>query len=153
MGDQTAGRKRVLVINDTQEILELFDAFLTDEMGLETVLMSYAPNELAQIVEVAPDLIIVDFILDGREYLGWQLIQKLRMSRETQDIPIVACTGATKAVREEEGYLLEQGIAVILKPFKIDQLELVVRKALERPPGRGSAELPRSENQSPEGGS
>ena len=99
-----AGRaKRVLVVNDTQEILELFDAVLRDEMGLDTVLMSYAPDELSRIVEHEPDLVIVDFVLGGREFEGWQLLQKLRMNRSTEHIPIIACTAATTVVRETEG--------------------------------------------------
>ena len=33
-------------------------------------------------------------------------------------------------MREQEGYLLEQGISVVLKPFNVEQLEGAVRKAL-----------------------
>jgi CheY-like chemotaxis protein len=126
-------RAKVLVVNDTQEILELFDAIL-DEMGLESVLMSYAPDELQRIVDHQPDLVIIDFVLGGREFEGWQLIQKLRMNRRTAQIPIVACTAATQQVREAEGYLTEQGIAVVMKPFTVDQLETAIRRALGEPP-------------------
>ena len=52
---------RVLVVNDTQEILELFEEIL-GEMGLEATLMSFAPRELAQIRDLKPDLIILDFV-------------------------------------------------------------------------------------------
>ena len=37
--------QRALVVNDTQEILELFDEILSG-LGFEVVLMSYAPREL-----------------------------------------------------------------------------------------------------------
>ncbi len=126
-------RKRVLVVNDTQEILELFEAIL-DGMGLETVLMSYAPRELDRIRQVAPDLIILDFLMGDRELLGWQLLQKLKMDRRTDSIPIVVCTGAVRAAHEQQGYLTEQGVTVVLKPFNVDQLEEAVRAALEMPP-------------------
>lgn len=126
-------RKRVLVVNDTQEILELFEVIL-DGMGLETVLMSYAPRELDRIRQVAPDLIILDFLMGDRELLGWQLLQKLKMDRRTDSIPIVVCTGAVRAAHEQQGYLTEQGVTVVLKPFNVDQLEEAVRAALEMPP-------------------
>jgi CheY-like chemotaxis protein len=125
-------RKRVLVVNDTQEILELFEAILSG-MGLESVLMSYAPRELDRIRQVAPDLIILDFLMGDRELLGWQLLQKLKMDRSTDAIPIVVCTGHVKAAEEAQGYLTEQGVTLVLKPFNVDQLEDAVRRALEMP--------------------
>jgi DNA-binding response OmpR family regulator len=123
--------KRILVINDTKEILELFrDILGEDGMGHEVILMSYAPDELSRITEEKPDLVIVDFVIGDREMLGWQLLQKLRMSRKTADVPIIACTAAVKQVRESEAYLMDQGIEVVLKPFTIAQLEHAVRNAL-----------------------
>jgi DNA-binding response OmpR family regulator len=120
-----AGPRRILVINDTMEILELFEDILT-EMGHEVILLSYAPDELHHIVEARPDLVIVDFVIGGRE-----LIQKMRMNRSTEQIPIIACTAAVQAVREQEGYLVQQGIAVVMKPFNITQLETAVEAALK----------------------
>ena len=70
-----ARAKRILVINDTQEILELFEEILT-AMGHEVTLLSYAPDELRQIEEADPDLVIVDFVIGGREMEGWQLLQR-----------------------------------------------------------------------------
>jgi CheY-like chemotaxis protein len=124
-------RRRIVVINDTKEILELFRDILEGEMGHDVMLMSFAPDELTRIVEAKPDLLIIDFVIGDREMEGWQLLQKMRMNRETAEIPIVACTAAVKQVRESEAYLLEQGIEVVLKPFTIDQLEGAVQRALK----------------------
>ena len=125
--------KRALVVNDTQEILELFDDILSG-LGFESVLMSYAPRELERIREVEPDLIILDFLMGDRELLGWQLLQKLKMDRALSRIPIVVCTAAVKAVQEQQGYLTEQGVMIVLKPFTVDQLEEAVRAAVEQGP-------------------
>ena len=133
MNDVKAKGSRVLVVNDTQEILELFQDIL-EPMGLEVVLMSYAPRELDRIRKVAPDLIVLDFLMGEREMLGWQLLQKLKMDRSLDSIPIVACTAAVKAVQEQQGYLTEQGVLVVLKPFNVDQLEEAVRGALSQRP-------------------
>ena len=126
-------RKRALVVNDTQEILELFDDIITG-LGFETVLMSYAPRELHRIREVAPDLIVLDFLMGDRELLGWQLLQKLKMDRALATIPIVVCTAAVNAVNEQQGYLTEQGVTIVLKPFTVDQLEEAVRAVMEQAP-------------------
>jgi CheY-like chemotaxis protein len=125
--------KRALVVNDTQEILELFDEILSG-IGFETVLMSYAPRELERIREVEPDLIILDFLMGDRELLGWQLLQKLKMDRSLAAIPVVVCTAAVKAAQEQQGYLTEQGVMIVLKPFTVDQLEEAVRAAVEQGP-------------------
>jgi len=122
--------KRILVVNDTKEILELFRDFLEKELGHTVVMMSFAPDELDRITDEHPDLIIIDFIIGDREMEGWQLLQKLRMYRPTAGIPIIACTAAVRQVRESEAYLLEQGIEVILKPFELDQLEAAIKRAL-----------------------
>ncbi len=121
---------RVLVVNDTQEILELFNQLLGD-LGHEVSLMSFAPNELSRIRDEAPDLIIVAFVLGGAEKSGWQLIQKLKMDRDTERLPIIVCTAAVHEVREQEGYLTEQGVVVLLKPFGLDQLDAALDKAFE----------------------
>jgi len=122
--------KRILVVNDTKEILELFRDFLEKELGHQVTMMSFAPDELDRIADEKPDLIIIDFIIGDREMEGWQLLQKLRMHRPTAKIPIIACTAAVRQVRESEAYLLEQGIEVVLKPFSLDQLEGAVLRAL-----------------------
>ncbi len=122
--------KRILVVNDTKEILELFRDFLEKELGHQVIMMSFAPDELDRIADEKPDLVIIDFIIGDREMEGWQLLQKLRMNRSTAKIPIIACTAAVRQVRESEAYLVEQGIEVVLKPFDLDQLEGAVKRAL-----------------------
>ena len=131
MADTAATGKHVMVVNDTQEILELFRDIL-EGMGHEVTGTSYAPDELSEVIDADPDLVILDLIMGG-EKLGWQLAQKMRMSRDTEAIPIIICTAATEDVREQEGWLTAQAIKVVLKPFTVDQLEAAVTKALAMP--------------------
>ncbi len=135
---------RIMVINDTQEILELFQDLLTDE-GYEVVLYSYGIKDLDDVERVKPDLIILDHIIGG-EAVGWQMLQKLKMKRSTAKIPIIVCTAAVNAVSEMEGYLKAKNIGVVLKPFDIDDLLIAVRRALET--GLGDA-LPRTREDPP----
>jgi CheY-like chemotaxis protein len=124
--------RRVLVVNDTQEILDLF-VDLLGGFGFEQVeLMSYAPRELERIRELRPDLVILDLIFGDGEASGWQLLQKLRMDRTLADTPVIVCTADVRAAKEREGYLTEQGVTLVLKPFRVDQLEDAVRRACEQ---------------------
>lgn len=112
--------KKILVVNDTQEILDLFrDIF--EEEGYEVFLYSYTFNDLVEIKRVKPDLVILDYLIGGEDY-GWQMLQKLKMDQATANIPVIVCTGALRQVRELEGHLKEKGVAVVLKPFDIDDL-------------------------------
>lgn len=121
--------KRVLIVNDTQEILELFDEILR-QMGFEVVLMSFAPRELEQVRNTEPDIIILDFIFGQRELEGWQLLQKVRMDPKLETVPVIVCSAALLEIKQQEGYLTEQGVLVVLKPFTVSQLEEAVRRAV-----------------------
>jgi CheY-like chemotaxis protein len=130
-GDRKPGAgKRVLIANDTQEILELFKDIL-EGMGFETVLISFAPREMDQVRQARPDIIILDLIFGGREVAGWQLLQKIRMDRELERIPVILCTAAVRDVSEQQGYLTEQGVLIVLKPFTVNQLEGALLRAIE----------------------
>lgn len=120
--------KLIMVINDTQEILELFEQLLTDE-GYHVKLYSYQIRDLKVVKEVQPDLIIVDQMF-GEEKLGWQLIQKLRMDRDTARLPVVVCSAELKTLKELEGHLKDKNIEVVIKPFDIDDLMGAVKRIL-----------------------
>lgn len=119
--------KRIMVVNDTQEILELFREILTDE-GYEVFLYSYGIQDLAEVQRVNPDLIILDHMIGG-EAIGWQMLQKLKLNRSTATIPVVVCTAAVKAVQEMEGYMKSKNVGLVLKPFDIDDLLTAVNQA------------------------
>ena len=120
--------KHVLVVDDTEEVLALFRDIL-EGMGHRVTATTYAPDDLAEVIKVAPDLVIIDLMVDG-EAVGWQLLQKMRMSPATDQIPVVVCTAAAQHVRQQEGWLTSTGVKVVLKPFAVDDLEQAVNKAL-----------------------
>jgi DNA-binding response OmpR family regulator len=133
--------ERIIVMNDTQEILELFRLLLEEEAGYEVVLYSYAIMDMREVVRIKPDLVILDFIF-GQENLGWQMLQKLRMNRLTAKIPVIVCTAATREIREIEGYLQAQAIRVVPKPLDIDTLLEAVALALRVDPTHAAMTLP-----------
>ena len=123
-------RIRILVINVTQEILELFKLILEEEAGHEVILDSYRPQMMEIVKECDPDLIISDHVF-GEEKIGWQLVQRLKMDRKTATIPMIVCSGAVNELKEMEGHLMAKGIGVLYKPFDVDELlDLVHSKLL-----------------------
>jgi len=119
----------ILVVNDTEEILDLFRTIL-EELGHSVTAWSFSPDDLSKVTEVNPDLVILDLLMGPTELQGWALLQKMRMHPPTQDIPVIVCSAATNWVREQEGWLAANGVKVVLKPFKVNDLERAVGDAL-----------------------
>ncbi len=121
--------KHILVVNDTQDILEIFRLLLESE-GYRVTLSSFPLQKANDIVQLGPDLIILDVVF-GEEKLGWQMLQLLKMQPATASIPVIICTAAEKAVREMEGYLVSKNVLVVYKPFELDDLLTAVTQALQ----------------------
>jgi CheY-like chemotaxis protein len=130
-GRADAAGKHILVVNDTEEIIELFRDII-EGMGHRISAMTYASEDLDEVRRIGPDLAILDFLVGG-EGRGWQLVQKLRMAPDMASIPIIVCTAAVTTVREQEGWLLQHGVKVVLKPFSVQELETAITKALDLP--------------------
>ena len=120
---------RILVINDTAEILELFKDILSSE-GYDVVIAGFAINDIEYIERSSPDLIILDYIF-GNERAGWQTLQKLKMLRSTAQIPVVVCTAAKREIEELEGHLKAMGVGIVIKPFDVDVLLRVIIETLD----------------------
>jgi CheY-like chemotaxis protein len=140
VADTEGNSQHILVVNDTEEILDLFRD-IVEGLGHRMTAWSFSPDDLAKVTEIQPDLIILDLMLGPTELQGWALLQKLRMSPPTESIPVIVCTAATNWVREQEGWLAANATKVVLKPFKVKHLEHAIRQALELPEVTASSML------------
>jgi DNA-binding response OmpR family regulator len=136
---------RIMVFNDTQEILQLFEAILMAE-GYDVTLRSYSNRELDEVRSYMPDLIVSDHP-PFQEEQGWQFLQKLKMDRATATIPVIICTTSIKWLRTnvDEAWLTAKGIEILPKPFDIDEFLAGVRGILARVEAR--AEEPASDDE------
>ena len=125
---QNGPRPHILALNDSADVLQLFDDLLSEE-GFQVSKMAYATHDLDEIASLEPDPIILDYMWVGDDS-GWSLLQMLRMSPKTSDIPIILCTGAVREVADMDARLSEMGVRVVLKPFDIDELVHVVNDVL-----------------------
>jgi CheY-like chemotaxis protein len=123
--------KHILVINDTEEILELFQIILHEEAGHEVTITAFQPHMVEFVKEIQPDLIISDHVF-GEEKIGFQFLQRLKMDRETARIPIIICSGAVRDLKQMEGYLVAKNVGVLYKPFDVDELLDLVELKLEQ---------------------
>jgi CheY-like chemotaxis protein len=118
------------VINHTPEILELMRELLEDD-GFRATLQSHVDKDLDRIAELSPDAIILDYMWSSVDD-DWSFLQLLKLDRRTAKIPVILCTGAVREVHALEEHLRAIGVAVVFKPFDIDQMIQAVRDALGR---------------------
>lgn len=117
----------ILVIDDEQDIRELIGDILTDE-GHNTRLARNSQTAFEEINAAEPDLIILDIWLKDSEFDGIDILKKTK--QDNPNIPVVIISGhgnieiAVAAVKQGAYDFIE-------KPFNIDQLLVVVGRALE----------------------
>ena len=112
----------ILVVNDTQEILDLIQELLEEEGYRVTT--SLARLNIDKIKALAPDVIVQDLLFEGTQEEGWKFLTLVRLDPELSRIPLILCTAATRTVNDPEmaAQLDRHGIRVVLKPFNIEDL-------------------------------
>src|SRR5215208_8410287 len=120
----------VLIINDTQEILDLMAELLDDE-GYQ-VTTSLALLDIAKVKALAPDVIVQDLLFEGTQELGWKFLTLVRLDPELARIPLILCTAAVRTINDPAmaGQLDRLGVRVVLKPFLIEDLLGAISGAL-----------------------
>ena len=124
-------RPHVLVLDEEPVIAELMRELLEDEGFRVSTRSETLPNP-DEIRGLQPSLIVLDYLRPGQT-TGWPQLQRLRLDRNTCAIPVVLCTAATCQVKALESDLAALNVAVVLKPFDIDELLAVVWGALLAP--------------------
>ena len=119
---------RIMVIDDTPEMLEVYQDLLTDE-GYEVVVYQQPLADASEAERENPDLIILDWVF-GRDRLGLQAYQQLKDYLPTRDIPVLICTAATVEIQQDEVYLRTQGADILNKPFDVNELLERVKQTL-----------------------
>ncbi len=121
-------RPHILVIDDALPVLDLYGEILRTE-GYQVSLTAHADVGIHEIKRAKADLIILDLVFHG-ETLGVPLIQAVKQDTDTTHIPVVVSTGAVRVMDAVENDLARQGVAMIRKPFDIEDLLAMVRGGL-----------------------
>jgi CheY-like chemotaxis protein len=125
--DLVNSASKIVVIDDTAEILDLIDVVLTDE-GYEVVACQDAAEAIDTVALERPALVIADLRMAGVH--RWELVDALIADPRTGRMPIIVCSGAAAELRAAEERLRERGGDVLVKPFDIEVLVRKVREML-----------------------
>lgn len=120
---------KILVINNSDDILALFKKILAAE-DREVFLNFFLNSDLHDIQRIQPDLIILDYYV-GREGVGWEFLQLLKMEDATAEVPVLICTTAMRLANEIAGYLATKRVYILRKPFAKRDLVAAVENALQ----------------------
>ena len=117
----------ILIVDDERDIRELISDILKDE-GYSTRLASNSDEAMEEVTSDQPALMILDIWLKDSNMDGIDILKTVK--RDYPDVPIVIISGhgnieiAVAAIKQGAYDFIE-------KPFNIDQLMVVVRRAME----------------------
>ncbi len=117
----------ILIVDDEPDIRLLIEGLLSDE-GYETRTASTSEEAIAAFRQRRPSLVILDVWLQDSTMDGLGILEILH--REEPQVPAIMISG--HGTIEMAVAAIQQGAYdFIEKPFKVDRLLLVVRRALE----------------------
>jgi CheY-like chemotaxis protein len=111
--------KRVLVIDDEDDIREVAQASLEIMAGLEVILACSSREGLSKAETEHPDVILLDVMMPDMD--GIAALKQLQSNPVTQQIPVIFLTAKVQV--SDQAYFKKLGArAIIAKPFKPHQL-------------------------------
>ena len=119
----------VLVINDDDSLLDMYESVLT-ELGHVPVAKATVASGPETVRDVGADALLVDLQRPDESEYGLRIIEELRSDSEMTNIPIVLCTAASDLVEPTLRRLDELEVPVLVKPFRIEQLERTLAEVL-----------------------
>jgi CheY-like chemotaxis protein len=125
--------KHILVVDDKNELLHLMRRVLEDEQ-YQVYILQEGRDAFARVKTQLPDLLILDLRLG--DISGQDVLRQLKDDPVTAEIPVIVYTAAVLEA-EEVTRLIEsdpdhyQRVQVVHKPFELESLLTLVKKALE----------------------
>ena len=117
----------ILIVDDERDIRELIADILEDE-GFSTRKVGTAEDCMDEVIQAPPNLLILDIWLKDSDMDGIDILKKVK--KDYPDTPVVIISGhgnieiAVAAIKQGAYDFIE-------KPFNIDQLLVVIKRAME----------------------
>ena len=119
-----AGTPLILAVDDHEDNLVLLREVLSS-FDCKTMTASTGENAIALAAKYLPNLILLDIMLPDCN--GVEVVDRLRINQETNNIPIVAVTALAR--EEDRDRLLLAGCDdYICKPYLLEDLEAIIRR-------------------------
>ncbi|MDZ8108013.1 MAG: response regulator [Nostoc sp. DedQUE12a] len=124
---QNSHQPLILVVEDNNDSLLLI-SYALESIGCRFICQTDCSATVLVAKEYQPDLILLDILLPGLS--GIDVACHLKQEPLTHQIPVVAVTAL--AAKEDRERILRAGFDdYISKPYMLEDLEAVIRRALE----------------------
>jgi CheY-like chemotaxis protein len=104
--------RRILVIDDEEDIREVAQAALEEMAGWTVEGASSAAEGLATAAAEPPDAILLDVMMPGTD--GFEVLVRLKADARTAGVPVILLTAKVQVASRR---LSSEAAGVILKPF------------------------------------
>ena len=132
--------KRILIVDDDVDLVDSLEAALSHK-GYEVSRAHSAGEGLRRLAEVAPDLIILDVMMES-DTAGFEFLYQIRKPRPEsryasfKETPVILLTAINQVTNsrfslDQQESFLPQVEEFLTKPFKIDALLGRVEQSLE----------------------
>jgi len=124
-----SGQDYLLIVEDDPDILELLNTTLTFR-GYRVITARNGREGLEVVKKQHPAIVIADIMMPALD--GFGLVHRLRLNRETRDIPVVFIT-ATYVAPEDKEFALNIGATrFIEKPIDLEDFLTTIAELLKR---------------------
>jgi CheY-like chemotaxis protein len=123
MKEEWQKKRKILIVEDDQEIGRLYLELLEVEIGCAVTLANEPCDALNIVENFKPDLFILDYLLPQMD--GIELYNRLHAIEGLENVPALVITGT---ILDKKGK--EPGIIRIQKPFDIDMLLQTVERVI-----------------------
>ena len=118
----------ILLVEDNSLDQKMIET-LFKELNLNIHLAADGEHAITQVLELKPDLVLMDMHMPGRD--GLTTTKILRQYPDFQDLPIVALSA--NALREQQNIAFQAGVSEYLtKPIDLQKLMIVLKKYLRQ---------------------
>jgi CheY-like chemotaxis protein len=120
---------RLVLLDDDEDFVGVVRDLLESEGGHRVDVHRSWHDAVEFVKECQPDLVIVDMLFGG-EQQGVVILLELKEDPATQHVPLIVCSGDRVSLSSYRELLAQYEVAVIEKPFEVDDFLAMVRRAL-----------------------
>ncbi len=122
--EQTAGKKRVLVVEDDKFLGELLARRMEQE-GLNFVLKKSGEDGVSEAKANPPDLILLDLLLPGID--GYEVLAQLKKDEKLSKVPVIVLTNLGQKAEQDKAFDLGATAFMVKAESDLDDIVKAVK--------------------------
>jgi len=118
-------KKKILIVEDETALLYALQSQLAIE-GFKTFVASDGEKALKLLLEVKPDIVVLDIVLPKLD--GWNFLQRVKSEQDYKDIPIVIISNLSDDASRKRGIKLGAKDYLAKIDYSMEELVSKIKK-------------------------